>query len=99
MRWDSAVQKSTKAEEEYKKCCDTIKKSIGMRRFTIRQLIAECEKGKNQHQKEWDEKQEIIQRVKEKKRQIKQDVYEETVDADFRKRMRKTGVYVRKNIG
>lgn len=48
-----------------------------MRRFTIRQLIAECEKGKNQHQKEWDEKQEIIQRVKEKKRQIKQDVYEE----------------------
>ena len=77
MRWDSAVQKSTKAEEEYKKCCDTIKKSIGMRRFTIRQLIAECEKGKNQHQKEWDEKQEIIQRVKEKKRQIKQDVYEE----------------------
>ena len=82
MRWDSAVQKSTKAEEEYKKCCDTIKKSIGMRRFTIRQLIAECRKKEKNttYKKEWDEKQEIIQRVKEKKRQIKQDVYEESGD-------------------
>lgn len=48
--------------------CEDIKTSINTKAYTIEQLIVSCEQESIRYKKEWNEKQELIQEVKEKKK-------------------------------
>lgn len=50
--------------------CEDIKTSINTKAYTIEQLIVNCEQESIRYKKEWNEKQELIQEVKEKKEKI-----------------------------
>lgn len=54
--------------------CEDIKTSINTKAYTIEQLIVNCEQESIRYKKEWNEKQELIQEVKEKKERLKQAV-------------------------
>ena len=73
-QWDSAIEILKKAEDDYRMGCEDIKTSINTKAYTIEQLIVNCEQESIRYKKEWNEKQELIQEVKEKKERLKQDV-------------------------
>lgn len=73
-QWDSAIEILKKAEDDYRMGCEDIKTSINTKAYTIEQLIVSCEQESIRYKKEWNEKQELIQEVKEKKERLKQAV-------------------------
>lgn len=77
-QWEFSSEELKKAEEGYNRGCENIKILIKTKIYRIEQVLVGIEQESTQYKKEWIQRQELIQEIKDKKEKLKQNIEQDT---------------------